>query len=155
MLLSSDASFQDLQSGPTILIGAVDNPWTMRLLQQLPYGVVRKGETMTFEIAGKPRTNDTGWSIDLNQPFAQVQQDFGIVARQTDTMTGRPVMIVAGLGQNGTAAGIRLLADPALAGQITAAAPRSWSGRNLEVVFRTQIINDQFGPPVVVAADYW
>jgi hypothetical protein len=155
VLLSSDSTFEDLQGGPTILIGAVDNPWTMRVLEPLPYSVARKGDSMTFEIVGKHRSAQPGWSIDLTQAFEKVEQDYGIVARETDTMTGRPVLIIAGLGQNGTTAGIRLLTDPTLEREITAAAPKGWSGRNLEVVFRTQIIDDRFGPPIIVAREYW
>jgi hypothetical protein len=155
VLLSSDTTFEELQSGPSILIGAVDNPWTMRFLEPLPYSVARKGDSMTFEIVSKQRSTQPDWSIDLTQPFEKLQQDYGIVARETDTMTGRPVLIIAGLGQNGTTAGIRLLNDPTLEREINAAAPKGWSGRNLEVVFRTQIINDKFGPPIIVAREYW
>lgn len=154
VMLSSDASFEDLQTGPSILIGAVDNPWAMRFLEPLPYSVKRRGTSMTFEIAGK-KNGSASWSIDLSEPFGNVQEDYGVVVREMDSMTGRPVLVVAGLGQNGTSAGMRLLAEPALARQITAAAPKAWSGRNLEVVFRTQVIHDNFGPPVIVASEYW
>lgn len=155
VLLSSDATFEDLQRGPVILIGAVDNPWTLRFLQPLPYNVLRRGETLTFDIVGRDHSTQHGWSLDLTQSFEKLQQDYGIIVRQTDSMTGRPVLIVAGLGQNGTAAGIRLLSDPALEGEITAQAPKGWSGKNVEVVFKTQIIADKFGPPVIVAREYW
>jgi hypothetical protein len=155
VLLSSESTFEELQAGPTILIGAVDNPWTMRFLEPLPYSVMRKGDSLTYAIMGKQRATQPDWSIDLMQPFEKLQQDYGIVAREMDTMTGRPVLIVAGLGQNGTTAGIRLLSDPVLEREITEAAPKGWSGRNLEVVFRTQIIDDKFGPPVILAREYW
>jgi hypothetical protein len=155
ILLSSETSFEDLQHGPAILIGAVDNPWTMRFLQPLPYSVARRGESMTYAITGNRKPADTTWSVDLAQPFAALQQDYGIVVREMDTMTGKPVLIVAGLGQNGTTAGIQLLTDPQLARSITANAPREWSGHNVEIVFRTQIIDDRFGPPVIVACEYW
>jgi hypothetical protein len=153
--LSSETSFEELQHGPTILIGAVDNPWTMRFLEPLPYSVVRRGEGMTYAIRGNRKQADPAWLIDLTQPFAALQQDYGIVAREMDTMTGKPVLMVAGLGQNATTAGIQLLTDPVLARSITANAPKGWSGRNLEIVFRTQIIDDRFGPPVILACEYW
>jgi len=154
-LLSSETSFEDLQHGPVILIGAVDNPWTMRFLQPLPYSVARRGDSVTYAITGNRKPADPTWSVDLAQPFAALLQDYGIVVREMDTMTGKPVLIVAGLGQNGTTAGIQLLTDPTLARSITANAPKGWSGRNVEIVFRTQIINDRFGPPVIVASEYW
>jgi hypothetical protein len=155
VLLSSETTFEDLQSGPGILIGAVDNPWTMRFLEPLPYSIARHGDTLTFEILGRKPGMQHGWSIDLSQPFEKLQQDYGILARETDTMTGRPALILAGLGQNGTLAGLRLLSDPAVEAEMTAAASKGWSGRNFEIVFRTQIIADKFGPPVIVAREYW
>ncbi|RXH54683.1 hypothetical protein [Granulicella sibirica] len=154
-LLSSETSFEDLQHGPAILLGAVDNPWTMRFLEPLPYSVTRRGESMTYAITSNRKQADPAWSIDLAQPFASLQQDYGVVAREMDTMTAKPVLIVAGLGQNGTTAGIQLLTDPALARSIMANAPKGWAGRNLEIVFRTQIIDDRFGPPVILAREYW
>jgi hypothetical protein len=155
VVLSSEVSYEDLQSGPSLLIGAVDNPWTMRFLEPLPYSVARQGNSMTYGIVSKKNPALTSWSIDLAQPYEKVEQDFGVVVRETDTMTGKPVLILAGLGQNATAAGVRLLTDPALEQELVTQAPKDWSGRNLEVVFSTQIIDDKFGPPIIVAREYW
>ncbi|MDE1163132.1 MAG: hypothetical protein PW792_14500 [Acidobacteriaceae bacterium] len=153
--LSSDATYSDLQLGPTVLIGAADNPWSLRLLQPLPFSVAQRGDSWTYDILRRDKPAEHSWFVDFSQPYTHLQQDYGIVARLSDTMTGHPVLIVAGLGQNGTTAAVRLLTDPELQKVIEKMAPPGWSGKNLEIVFRTQIIQDRFGPPEVVDKAFW
>jgi hypothetical protein len=38
VLAASDTGFAQLREGPFVLIGAFDNPWTMRITQDLPIG---------------------------------------------------------------------------------------------------------------------
>ncbi|MFC6646306.1 hypothetical protein ACFQBQ_12065 [Granulicella cerasi] len=153
--LSSETTYTDLQNGPSILVGAADNPWCLRLMEPLPFRIARRNDTLFFDILQRDKPGVHAWFVDLTQPYTSLQQDYGIVARLSDTMTGRPVLIVAGIGQNGTTAGIRLLTDPELQRVVAAAAPRNWAGRNFEIVFKTQIIQDRFGPPEIVEKAFW
>ena len=38
VLAASETGFAQLREGPSVLIGAFDNPWTMRITQDLPIG---------------------------------------------------------------------------------------------------------------------
>jgi hypothetical protein len=84
-----------------------------------------------------------------------VTVDYAIVASVFDKTTGRPILIVAGLGANGTMAAANFLADPRYTVEMEKAIPRGWKGGNMELVLQIQVIDDKAGPPQVIAQTYW
>jgi hypothetical protein len=153
--LSSHATYPDLQRGASVLIGGLDNLWTMRLTAPLRFHFLRRGTTYTFAIEDRQHPETGGWSVDLSQPPDHAREDFALVARLFDQTTGRPVLVVAGLGANGTAAAVRFLLDPARTAELLRQAPPNWDRLNLEAVIRTQILDNHAGPPALVAATFW
>ena|SRR5579859_2404468 len=151
--LSSQASYPDLQRSASILVGGLDNVWTVRVTEPLRYHFVRRGTRYTYAIEDREHPEQGGWSVDLAQPSQA--QDYAIVARIFDTTTGRPVLVVAGIGANGTAAAAQFLVEPERAAELTSHAPRKWQHLNMEAVIRTQIIDNHAGPPHVVACYFW
>jgi cysteine synthase len=93
--------------------------------------------------------------VDLSQPPDHASEDFALVARIFDQTTGRPVLVVAGLGANGTTAAVQFLLDPARTAELTAHAPRNWQRLNMEAVVRTQILDNHAGPPHLVVCTFW
>ena len=156
VLLSSATNFSNLQSGPVIAIGTGDNPWTLRFLQSLPYTVKRQKNSMVFSIVDRDHPAiDNGWSLNFAEPYLQVKQDYGVVARIEHSITGEPVILVAGLGQNATNTAVRLLTDPTYIHVVDALFPAGGTKQNLELVFKTQIINNKPGPPIILAHRTW
>lgn len=156
VLLSSAANFSNLQSGPVIAIGTGDNPWTLRFLQSLPYTVRQQKNSMVFSIVDRDHpTIDNGWSLNFAEPYQQVKQDYGVVARIEHSITGEPVILVAGLGQNATDTAVRLLTDPTYIHDVDALFPAEGTKQNMELVFKTQIINNKPGPPIILAHQTW
>jgi hypothetical protein len=159
--LSSHASYPDLQRGASVLIGGLDNLWTMRLTEPLRFHFLRRGTTYTFAIEDRQHPETGGWSVDLSQPVDLAQppghdrEDYALVARVFDQTTGRPVLVVAGLGANGTAAAVRFLLDPTRTAELVAHAPPNWDRLNMEAVLRTQILDNHAGPPTLVASTFW
>ena len=148
-------SLQDLRQGPVALVGAFDNDWTIRLTRDLRY---------TFSVADLPensindRLNPTqvAWSVDTSAPYLKVTKDYAIVARFRDQTTGSMVVVAAGLGAYGTlAAGEVLKNEIGIFKYIVSHAPRDWKTMNLEAVIETQVINDNGGPPEVLATYFW
>jgi hypothetical protein len=159
--LSSQASYPDLQHGASVLIGGLDNLWTMRLTEPLRFHFVRRGTTYIFAIEDRQHPETGGWSvdlaqpIDLSQPAGHDREDYALIARIFDQTTGRPVLVVAGLGANGTAAAVRFLLDPTRTAELVAHAPPHWDRLNMEAVLRTQILDNHAGPPALVASTFW
>jgi len=151
--LSSEVSYTRLQEGPAIFIGGLDNDWTMRLLEPLRFHMERRGSTLVYDILDRQQPQQ--WFLDLAKPFGTVTVDYAIVASVFDKTTGRPILIVAGLGANGTMAAANFLEDPRYTAQLEKAIPTGWKGGNMELVIQTQVIDDRAGPPQLIAQTFW
>jgi hypothetical protein len=153
--LSTQATYPDLQRGASVLIGGLDNMWTMRLTEPLRFHFVRFPSSFVYAIEDRRHPELGGWHVDLSQAPDHASEDFALVARIFDQTTGRPVLVVAGLGANGTTAAAQFLLDPARTAELTAHAPRNWQRLNMEAVLRTQILDNHAGPPHLVACEFW
>jgi hypothetical protein len=157
---AEQTSLTDLRRQPVILIGAIDNKWTIRLTQDLPYRV---------EVANPPNSGaskepvasivdsnhpDTRWATDLSLPFNVWKSDYAVIARVDDVTTGVPVLIDAGLGNTGTLAANELITTGGLA-PILANDPSCRSKKNFEAVIETQIIDTKSGPPHLLRLTCW
>ena len=153
---ASKTSFFQLREGPIILIGAFDNPWTMRLMQNLRYTFIHQtGAGSGVGIVDSHNPAQSHWFLPFSTPSDKLSQDYGVVARFHDSTTGQPVVLVAGLGPAGTEAAGELLSNRAFFVEMMKAAPRNWDTMNMEVVVETQVIDDHPGPPKIIATEYW
>lgn len=151
----------DLRNGPTIFIGAFDNAWTLRLTHQLRYSFANDPEMSHFWIVdntapGQGRSGQVRWAVDrLQQMATNNYRDYAIVARFTDSNTGKLAVIVAGVGRGGTIAAGEFLTDPADMVQLERAAQAAGNKKNMEVVLSTEIIGGAPGTPKMEAAYFW
>ena len=154
-------SLEDLRRQPVILIGAIDNKWTLRLTQNLRYRI---------EVANPPGSGSANepiasiidsqnpasraWVTDLSVPFTHWKSDYAILARMDDPTTGVPVLIEAGLGNYGTVAASELLNSGAM--EKILAGDASCKGKaNFEAVVGTEIIDMKSGPAHVLRLNCW
>ena len=155
---ASDTEYKRLQEGPTVLVGGVDNAWTMRLTQGLRYRMEWDSASRVAQIVDSraaKAAHPHAWRLETDQPYRTLSTDYALVARYRDTMTGQFVVIVAGLGAEGTEAASEMVASPAYTALLLAGAPGHWQDMNLEAVISTAIIHGEPGPPHVVAAVFW
>ncbi len=151
--LAHEMGFAELREGPAVLIGALDNPWTMRLTEPLRYGFAMDNTAMWIVDHKNPAAKN--WSVLLNQSASSQPSDYAIIARYRDATLGQPVVLVAGLSSEGTAAMSELLADPGFLRQLLQKAPGNWKTANLEAVIQTQVVEGAPGPSRVLAVEYW
>jgi hypothetical protein len=146
----------DLRNGPTIFVGAFDNAWTLRLTKPLRYHFANNPEMTEFRIVDSADPGRPGWVINrLQQMSTNDYRDFAIVARFTDSTTGKLAIVVAGVGRGGTRVAGEFLTEPANLAQLERAAAREGNKKNMEVVLSTQIIDGQPGTPKVEASYFW
>jgi DNA-binding winged helix-turn-helix (wHTH) protein len=149
-------TLSDLRNGPTIFIGAFDNAWTLRLTKSLRYHFANNADMTQFRIADSNDLTHPGWVVDRTQQMATNNYlDYGIVARFTDANTGKPTIIVAGIGRGGTIAAGEFLTDPEDLAQLRRAIQSAGNKKNLEIVLSTQIIDGQPGTPKMEASYFW
>ncbi len=148
-----ESSLIDIRGRPLILIGATNNAWTMHLVSSLRYRFVFNDEVARIEDRQNPA--DTRWRIDYSVPFASIATDYAIVARFYDSTTEGPVMVVAGLGFYGTEAASELVESPQYLDRVLKTLPAGWEGRNIELVIKSNVIDNKDGPPVLLASAVW
>ncbi|HEY1986627.1 MAG TPA: hypothetical protein VGG85_14525 [Terracidiphilus sp.] len=153
VLPASEASFSQLREGPFVLIGAFDNIWTLRVTQKLRFGFESKDGValLVDRNSRKPTTWATAWDL----PYQKLSRDYAIVARIHDSTTGQPVIIAAGISEEGTEAAGEILYNPVYLDSLLAKAPRNWEQMNMEAVIETQVIEGHPGPPSILALETW
>jgi len=153
VLPASETTFTQLREGPNVLIGAFDNPWTLRITQGLRYGFeIKDGSWL---IVDHYNEQQAPWVVRMNLPVQNLARDYAIVARIHDNNTGQPVIIVAGISDQGTEAASEVVYNPVYLKSLLDKAPKDWSHRNLEAVIGTHVIDGHPGPPDILALDTW
>jgi hypothetical protein len=151
----STTSFEDLQRGPSVLIGAFNNDWSIMFANPLRFH---------FDTNA---TEDATWIADREHPDSKIgyiaqgntdrvmKEDYGIVVRMYDQRTKQFVVIVAGLTPYATQSTGEFVTDPASIAELAKHAPADWAHKNMEVIIKTDLIDSESGPPQVVATTFW
>ena len=153
VLAASDTGFAQLREGPFVLIGAFDNPWTMRITQDLPMGF--EYENHVREVVDRKNAPKKIWTLQWQVPGKSLARDYAIVARLHDTVTGEPVIVLAGILGEGTEAASEVVSNPAYLDAMLQKAPKNWDQLNLEAVIEAKVIEGHPGPPTVIAVETW
>jgi hypothetical protein len=150
---ASEATFAQLREGPIVLIGAFDNIWTLRVTQKLRFGFESRDGVATLVDRKNQKAN--AWATAWDLPYQKLSRDYAIVARIHDSTTGQPVIIAAGISEEGTEAAGEILYNPVYLDKLLAKAPHDWEHKNMEAVIETQVIQGHSGPPNVLAVETW
>jgi hypothetical protein len=150
---ASMTSLQDVRDRSVILIGAYNNPWTMRLMDPLRFHFVKDGHAVKIVDTRNPQNGD--WAVDYAKSRSSSVYDYAIVARFADLTTNSNILIIAGIGAYGTEAAGEAAASPADLKRLVAILPKDWENKNFELVVRTPIINGEAGPAEAVSATTW
>ena len=154
MRRSTAYTLTDFRNGPLILVGAFNNPWTMRLAGQLRFFYERR-ENHTGLIRDRQNPSNESWFHDPNIPYAKTAQDYAIVSRFVDALTERMVVVVGGMGRDGTLAAGEFVTDPRYLEMLARRAPKHWERKNLQVVLATDIVKGNTGPPRILKTWFW
>lgn len=150
---ASEATFSQLREGPNVLIGAFDNIWTLRITQKLRFGFESK-DGVALIVDRKSQT-PTSWATAWDLPYEKLSRDYAIVARIRDNTTGQPVIIAAGISEEGTESAGEILYNPIYLDSLLSKLPRNWEQLNMEAVIQTQVIEGHPGPPSILAVETW
>jgi len=155
MLGTASTNFTDLQSTSVVLLGAFNNPWTLRLQAPLRYQFVSNATDQTYSIVDTKHPDPRIYQVDRSKPYSQTTQDYGIVARFLSPTTERETIIIAGIGANGTLAATSMATDERFFRELVRSAGKNAVKRNIEILVTTQIIDNRTGPPKVLDVQYW
>jgi hypothetical protein len=152
--LNTTTTLDDLRQGPVVLIGGLDNQWTLRAIAPLRYrfsGTYQ--EEYWISDAKNPEMKD--WGLDLKIRLADAKRDFAIVARIHDESTGQVEVIVAGIGMSGTAAAGEFLVDPRQMEELRRRIGPGFQDHDFEAVLRMDVVNGIAGSPKILTVAVW
>jgi len=148
-------SFADLRDTPAVLIGAFDNPWTLRTADQLRFTFRKDSEHDTGMVHDSQHPENEQWKLTSYWPNWDVPVDYAIVTRMVDTTTDRPVVIAAGLTQYGTIGAGEFLSNPEYFSEAARRLPAGWQKKNLQIVLSVPVVNRISGRPRILATHVW
>ena len=91
---------------------------------------------------------------DLSIPLGAWKTDYAVIARMDDVTTGVPVLIEAGLDNDGTLAASELISSGESPANLVNE-PSCRGKKNLQAVIESQIIDTKSGPPHVMRLTCW
>lgn len=142
----------ELHSHPIILLNAYNNQWTLRLVEPLRFHFSPdSGSDHSILDRMHPQVR---WERDLTAPYSQ-SDDYALVARFWDTTTDNWVLVLAGLGRNGTEAASQFVTSPEYMQTFQDRIGENFSSKNIEAVLRVSVIDGKTGPPTVVEWHAW
>jgi hypothetical protein len=151
------ATFEDFQKVPAILIGAFNDAWTLRLMERMRFTFQRDGDLLWISDRENPVSRR--WKVDRSRTDGDgrpiMKEDFAVVSRAYNPRTGRITITVAGLSGYGTLAAGKFLTDQVSLEKLAQLAPRGWQDRNMQIVIGTEVIQENSGPPRILATTFW
>src|SRR5579872_4642464 len=87
----SSTSFADLRDGPVVLVGALNNDWTMRLTGGMRFSFGRQNEIFWIKDQQNPSKRDR--VVNYSTPYLQLTQDYAIITRVLEPTTERMVVV--------------------------------------------------------------
>jgi len=149
---AATTSLPDFHEHPIILLNAYNNQWTQRLAAPLrlyfaPVGAHPQGilDRQHPEII---------WARDMSLPYENTA-DYSLIARFWDKTTDNWVVILAGLGRNGTEAAARYVVDEHYMQELRDKLGSDFSKQNIEAVLRVPVVDGKTGSPQLVAVHAW
>jgi len=135
--------FRDLRNGPAILLGGLNNEWTLSFAEHLRFAFKSKrGSTKT-------------WIHDPSVPLPEIVEDHAIVARLLQSVTGQAVVIAGGHTAYGTAAAGEFVTNGSYLESVGAEDSQDWNASNFELVIATSVVRGVSGPPRITASYAW
>jgi len=151
----SEANFADLQNGPTVLVGLMNNDWTERLISNLRFTVGQDSQRQVMLIRDRDNPTRHDWAINYSEPYLDVTRDYALILRVRDPKTDQMVVVTAGLSVFGTSAAGKFLTDPDDMKKLAAIAPPDWGNKNMEIVLSTVVIRGTAGHGTIIASQFW
>jgi len=148
--VGNDVTFQDLRTGPAILVGYSYTRWK-EISRELRFFIDGTRRPIGITDNGAP----TAWSLPNLPADRRTDEDYAIVSRVFHPDTHAMLVEIAGITQYGTDAAADLVSSPDLMAEALSKAPRGWQQRNLQLVLHVKVIAGSPTSPKVVATHFW
>ena len=139
-----------MRNRPVVLLGGYNNEWSMRMLRPLRYRFSDEPLESLFD-AQNPNVS---WSRDKSIPYSKAD-DYALIARFRDPSTDGIVVVLAGLGRNGSEAAAQFATSPRYMGLLRDRIGSDLRKKNVEVVLKVNVFDGKTGAPSILAVHTW
>jgi hypothetical protein len=94
------------------------------------------------------------WSRDKSIPYSSAD-DYALLARYRDVTTDSWVVVLAGVGRNGTEAAAEFATSPRYVQLLQDQLGKDFANQNIEVVLKVSVIDGKTGAPSILAVHSW
>ena len=147
---SASTPITALREQPVILLGGYNNQWTLRLLERLPFRFTPE-PSPSIAASDDPALR---WARDQALPYSSAD-DYALVARFHDGTTDSWIVVIAGLGRNGTEAAAQFVTSEHYMQILRQQAGAGFADRNIEAVLKVNVIEGKTGAPSLLAVRTW
>lgn len=150
---SENVTLADLRRGPVILLGVLENSWTLRLVSKLRFHprMDFASQTMWIEDSQHPERKD--WSAPWGVAYSESHDDYALVTRSKNPLSGQVSIEIGGLGLHASQAAGEFVTNPNFLNSLSSSLRDP--NRNVQIVLKINVIKGEAGPPQVVADHYW
>ena len=150
--LARNVSLATLRARPFILRGAFNNQWTQRAVAPFRFYLHLDRDPLVRRIVDRQNPAMKDWSAPMKSGLSE---DYALIARASEAEAGQMMLVIAGLSEKGSAAALEFVTNPKYLERFAATAPQGWERRNIEIVIKSNLVNEEWGEPQVVAVHYW
>ena len=147
---SATTTLTQLREHSVILLGGYNNQWTLRLIEPLRFHFVSSAD----EVIADRMQPQAHWARDSSLPYSSAD-DYALIARFRDATTGGWVVVLAGLGRNGTEGAAQFATSPHYMQLLREQMGRDFSNQNVEVVLKVNVVDGKTGAPSILAVHFW
>lgn len=144
MRLLNTVTYSELSEGPTVLVGGLGTDWVAETLRDFPF------EVASVRIRDRQQPGRQ-WEVQRS-PDGNVIEDYAIVARLRGNAPGNPIILVAGLSQNGTGAASEFLVNQNHMSIWLRTLPKDWQRRDVAAIIKVRVNEGKIGPSQVVTS---
>lgn len=146
-------TFEQLREQPCLLLGGFSSTWALWATKNLRYSLAYD-DNWEKEYVEDRQSREVWRPVNL-RPNGYADQDYGIVCRLFDALTGQVLFVAAGITTFGTEGAASVLFDQTAFSSLLRNAPGNWTTKNFEAVIRVSIIGTTPSPAELVACHFW
>jgi hypothetical protein len=150
--LARNVSLATLRTRPFILRGAFNNQWTQRAVAPFRFYFQLDRDPIVRRIVDRRDPQRREWAAPMVSGLAE---DYALIARAVEPETGQMMLVIAGLSEKGSAAALEFVTNPRYLDRFASTAPAGWERKNIELVIKSKVVDDEWGEPRVVAMHLW
>jgi hypothetical protein len=140
----------EMRERPVVLLGGYNNEWTLRLQNALRYQFAPEANASIID-REDPKVR---WVRDRSLPYSSAD-DYALIARFRDTTTDSMIVVLAGLGRNGTEAAAQFVTSPHYMELLKEQVGNALVDKNIEVVLKISVIEGKTGAPSILKVNVW